>query len=219
MTRTDSGEFDLDSQLSTVDGESTASLSRWFLEDNLASLTSVTKKQVSEGITIYIKCVFPDPANPGNMLQISRSQGCKSDDRVDSVVANFLQQEPDIPRQGKTYYLGYDQLLFREGTLADCGIIHGKSVELYSPGKTAAAYHNEGAAFVLWSLVPLVVGIACFLFTVTFKGSTEDSNSYNGLFLFLAFLLLIPSAVVLTLGLILIPECPMPCYFSGTEWW
>jgi hypothetical protein len=193
-------------------------LSRWLLGETLATLTSGVKKQAAEGITIYVKCVFPDPANPGHMCQLSRSLGCRSDDAVDLIVSRFLAQEPTIPK-GKAYYLGYDQLLFREGTLDDCGITHGKSVELYAPGKTAAAYHNEGAAFVLWSLLPIVFGLASLLFSVASVREAVDTSDYNAMFLFIGLLLLIPGVVVLALGLILIPECPMPCYFSGTDWW
>jgi predicted membrane protein len=73
--------------------------------------------------------------------------------------------------------------------------------------------------FVLWSLIPIVFWLACFLFSVTSNSNDKDANSYKALFLFLGPLLLIPSTVVLILGLILIPDCSMPCYFSGTEWW
>jgi hypothetical protein len=153
------------------------------------------------------------------MIQIIRSKTCSATDRVDAVVNEFLASAPDIPTDQKKYYLGYDQLLFREGTLAECGITHGKAVELYAPGKNAAAYHNEGLKFAVWSLLPLVIGIACFLFSVTAGNVGEEANDYHALFLFLGLLLVIPASLMLVLGLVLIPECEMPCYFSGREWW
>jgi hypothetical protein len=153
------------------------------------------------------------------MIQIVRSKTCSANDRVDTVVTEFLASTPDIPSQNKKYYLGYDQLLFREGTLNECGITHGKAVELYSPGKHSAAYHNEGLQFVVWSLLPLVIGLASFLFSVTSTNDgTPEANDYQALFLFLGMLLLIPAGLVLVVGLVLIPECSMPCYFTGAEW-
>jgi hypothetical protein len=38
------------------------------------------------------------------------------------------------------------------------------------------------------------------------------------MFLFLGFVLLVPSVTVLVLGLILILECPILCYFSRSHW-
>jgi hypothetical protein len=173
---------------------------------------------VSELITIYIKCVFPDPQDPSAMRRIVRSKSCNATDRVDVVVSDFLSSAPDIPTDNRRYYLGYDQLLFREGTLADCGIVHGKAVELYAPGKNAAVNHNEGLGFITCSIIPIVLGVAALIFSILSTRSAANSGSWQAMFLFLGFLLLVPSATVLVLGLILIPECPMPCYFSGSHW-
>jgi hypothetical protein len=142
------------------------SLDPFLITDDISSLTSGALKQKSQTITIYIKCVFADPQSPDRLVQIIRSKTCSASDRVNTVVSEFLTSAPEIPTRNKKYYLGYDQLLFREGTLSDCGITHGKAVELYSPGKSAAAYHNEGLLFIVWSLLPLVIGITCFLFFV-----------------------------------------------------
>jgi hypothetical protein len=192
-------------------------LSNWLLEDELSSLKTSVKKPMAETITIYIKCVFPDPQHPSQMCQISRSQTRRSTDTVSIVVAEFLASEPAMP-QDPRYYLGYDELLFREGTLAECGITHGKSVELYAPGKNAAAYHNEGLSFILWGIIPFVIGVACFVFPLSVKLNGDDGDAFSALFIFLGFVVLIPAIIVLTLGFILIPECPTPCYVSGTAW-
>jgi hypothetical protein len=173
-----------------------------------------------EEITIWVKCVFPNQERPGEMQQVIRSLRCKATEKVEEIVKKALDNMTEIPQgPNKKYYLGYDQLLFREGTLAECGITHGKSVELYAPGKNAAAYHNEGLRLVLWALFPLIIGLACFAFAVLSNSQIGDSNSFKALFLFLGFVLLIPSTVIIIMGLIQIPDCPMPCYFSGTEWW
>jgi hypothetical protein len=205
---------------SIPDADSQANpLARFLIDEDLSALTAASRKQSSQTITIYIKCVVPDPQHPGEMIQIIRSKTCSATDRVDSVVAEFLASASDIPTQNKKYYLGYDQLLFREGTLNECGITHGKAVELYAPGKNSAAYHNEGLKFVVWSLLPLMIGLACFIFSVTASnGTTADANDYKAMFLFLGLLLMIPGSLVLVLGFVLIPECSMPCYFSGVEW-
>jgi hypothetical protein len=193
------------------------SLSNWLLDEELSSLKTTIKKAAAETITIYIKFVFPDPQDQSRMCQISRSKTCSSTDVVSNVVNSFLSSE-QISAPGKQYYLGYDQLLFREGTLAECGITHGKSVELYAPGKNAVAYHNEGLAFILWGIIPFVIGIACFAFPVTAKLNGDDGDAFSAFFLFLGLVFLIPSILILTLGLILIPECPTSCYVSGTVW-
>jgi hypothetical protein len=194
-------------------------LAPFLLDEDITSLTSGTRKQASQTITIYIKCVFPDPQRPDEMIQIIRSKTCSITDRVDSVVNEFLASAPDIPTRNRKYYLGYDQLLFREGTLSECGITHGKAVELYAPGRNAAAYHNEGLLFIVWSLIPLAIGLACFLFSVTAANTGDpDANDYQAMFLFLGLLLMIPASLVLVLGLVLVPECSMPCYFSGVHW-
>jgi hypothetical protein len=208
--------------VSVLDGTARATqnpLTPFLLDEDIAGLTSTTRKQASQTITIYIKCVFPDPQRPDEMIQIIRSKTCSVTDRVDSVVNEFLASAPDIPTQNRKYYLGYDQLLFREGTLGECGITHGKAVELYAPGRNAAAYHNEGLLFIVCSLLPLAIGLACFLFSVTASnGSTAAANDYQAMFLFLGLLLMIPASLVLVLGLVLVPECSMPCYFSGVNW-
>jgi hypothetical protein len=203
-----------------LEGEERPSpLHRFLLDEQLAALTSVPKKPPSEAITIYIRCVFPDPQDPGQVQKVQRSKTCNANERVDSVVNDFLVSTPDIPTDNRKYYLGYDQLLFREGTLTECGITHGKAVELYAPGKNAAVNHNEGLLFLLCSIPPIVLGFACFLFSILSKQYSIDAGHWQAMFLFLGFLLLVPGATVLILGLILIPECPMPCYFTGSAWW
>jgi hypothetical protein len=194
--------------------------SRFLLREELTVLTTTPKKNLTEEITIWVKCVFPVPEHPGEMGQITRSLRCKASEKVEETVKRALENMPDVPQSpGKKYYLGFDQLLFREGTLTECGITHNKTVELYAPGKNAAVYHNEGLTFVLWALIPILLGITCFVFAVMSNSERPEANNFKALFLFLGMLLLIPSASVLILGLILIPECPMPCYFGGTEWW
>lgn len=183
-------------------------------DDNVVNLTRI-KKRPPEHITIHVKCTYEDPQHPGQMIRRIGSISCDASDKVNKVVTDFLDTYKDIP-SNKTYYLGYNQLLFREGTIKECGITHGKSVELYAPGKNASSYHNEGLAIIAWSLIPLVFGIASLLYS--FTSSSEIDCDYQAMFLFLGLLLTIPSILCLTLGLILIPGCPMPCYFNGTEW-
>jgi hypothetical protein len=195
-------------------------LLRFLIQDDLATLITTPKRPAAEEITISVKCVCPVPDRPGEMRQVKRSIRCKASEKVDDAVRKALENMPEVPQSpNRKYYLGYEQLLFREGTLADCGIGHEKSVELYAPGKNAAAYHNEGLSFVLWSLIPLVLGVACLGVSATSNSGQIDANDFKALFLFLGFLLVIPGGMVLILGLILIPVCPMPCYFNGTEWW
>ncbi|OHT13183.1 hypothetical protein TRFO_16735 [Tritrichomonas foetus] len=189
-------------------------LQAFLIQEDLSGLTKGSKKSSSETITIYIKCVYPNPLKPGEMIQILGSQTCNSSDKVESVAKKFLETYPEIP-QNKEYYLGYDQLLFREGTLHECGITHGKSVDLYAPGKNAAAYHNEGLSMIIWALIPFAIGFACLLFSIT---SSQIDTNYQALFLFVGLLLDIPSTLILIIGFILLPTCPMPCYFIGTEW-
>jgi hypothetical protein len=93
------------------------------------------KKAQTEEITIGVKCVYPGE-RPGQMSQITRSLLCKATEKVNDTVTRAPDNMPEVPRSAtKKYYLGYDQLLFREGTLAECGITNNKSVELYAPGK------------------------------------------------------------------------------------
>jgi hypothetical protein len=134
------------------------------------------------------------------------------------VTSFFTEENIDRPK-GVEYYLGCDHLLFREGSLADCGISDGRSVALYPMGKSAAANRREGIWFLFGGLLPLLIGLTCVIFAVSSSSEVSDAKSYNGLFLFVGILLLIPGAVAFSVGLILIPECPMPCYFSGTDWW
>lgn len=194
--------------------DSSSMLDPFLIQADLSSLTKTIKKSSSETITIYIKCVYPSLSHPGEMIQVLGSQTCNSSQKVQSVVDTFLKTHPEIPKN-REYYLGYDQLLFREGTLRECGITHGKSVDLYAPGKNAAANHNEGLSFIVWSIIPFTIGFAALLFSIT---TTKTDNDFQALFLFLGLLLVIPSSLMIVIGFILIPECPMPCYFVGTKW-
>jgi hypothetical protein len=115
--------------------------------------------------------------------------------------------------------MGYDQLLFRDGTLTECGITHGKAVEIYAPGRNSATYHNEGLQFIVMSFLPFLIGLACFLFSVTSQSSEGEAADWRAFFLFLGVLLLVPSALIFVIGMVLVPECSTPCYFSGTSWW
>lgn len=189
-------------------------LQDFLIQADLSSLTKTIKKSSQESITIFIKCVYPNPSNPGEMIQVIGSQTCNSSQKVQSVVDAFLKTHPEIPKN-REYYLGYDQLLFREGTLRECGITHGKSVDLYAPGKNAASDHNEGLCLIVWSIIPITIGLAALIFSIT---STNVSNDFQALFLFIGLLLVIPSSLLIVIGLILIPKCPMPCYFVGTKW-
>ena len=191
-------------------------LGDFLIHDDLSGIAKSSKKSSSQTITINIKCVYPDPSRPGHMITMVKSVTCNSSDKVESVVKKFLETYPEIPQIDKKYYLGYDQLLFREGTLRECGITHGKSVELYAPGKNSAAYHNEGLSMIIWSIIPFIIGLACLLFSIT--SSTSVDSNFQALFLFLGLLLDIPSLLFIVLGFILIPKCPMPCYFVGTTW-
>ena len=204
---------------SLIDANETETfLDPFLLDEDLSSLTTGTKRISSEAITIYIKCVFPDPRNPGQMTQKVASKICNANDRVEYVVESFLDSYSDIPRN-RTYYMGYDNLLFRTGTLRECGITHRKSVELYAPGKNHASYNNQGLLFMVWSSIPAIFGIACILFAMFSQDSeVADISEYQAFFLFLGFIVLTPSALIFILGMILVPGCQMPCYFSGTEW-
>ncbi|KAK8894396.1 hypothetical protein M9Y10_022831 [Tritrichomonas musculus] len=204
----------MDSLIENTDENFDYPLQDFLIQDDLSSLTKTIKKSSNESITIFIKCVYPNPSNPGEMIQVTGSQTCNSSQKVQYVVDAFLKSYPEIPKN-REYYLGYDQLLFREGTLRECGITHGKSVELYAPGKNAAAYHNEGLSMIVWSIIPFVIGIAALLFSIT---ATKVRNDFQALFLFLGLLLVIPSTLIIVIGLILIPKCNMPCYFVGTKW-
>ena len=185
------------------------------LEPELSKLTASQKLSTSEKITINVKCVFPDPQNPGNMIQKVGSFTHPVNTPVTTVVEKFRENFPnELPNA--TYYLGYDQLLFREGKLGECGITQGKTVELYAPGKNAASYHNEGIKLIVWSIIPLVIGLASLLFSIT--TAELVSNDYQAMFLFLGLILLIPSTLCIVMGFILVPECNTPCYFNGTEW-
>jgi hypothetical protein len=193
-------------------------LDHFSISEEIAALATIPKRLMSESMTIYIKCCFPDPQDPSTMRQVVRSKSCHATDRVDAVVSEFLSAAPEIPTDNRRYYLGYDQLLFREGSLADCGIVHGKAVELYAPGKNAAVNHNEGLGFVVCSIIPIILGVTALMFSILSARHAVDSASWQAMFLFLGFLLLVPGGTVLVLGLILIPECSMPCYFSGSHW-
>ncbi|KAH0787487.1 hypothetical protein GPJ56_008682 [Histomonas meleagridis] len=188
-------------------------LQEFLFTEDLVGLTQPTKKHTNQIITIKIKCVYPDPQNPGEMLQRIGTKTCSASDKVEKVAKDFLDTYPDIP-QDKEYYLGYNQLLFRSGTLQECGITQGKSVDLFAPGKNAAAYHNEGLKFITWAIIPLVIGLSALFYTF----SADVSNEYQALALFVGLIFTIPSFICIIIGSTLIPGCHMPCYFTGTEW-
>lgn len=189
-------------------------LSNYVYAEDLSYIDGLNKKNKPKKISINIKCVYPDPQNPGELKQQTGSISTETNKKVTQLCNEFRETYKDIPN--KTYYLGYDQLLFRDGTIEQCGITHGKTVELIAPNKNAAVYHNEGLSLLIWSLLPMVFGLAAIIFSMT-TDSFVDS-SYQALFLFIGLIFLIPSVLCGIVGLILIPECPMPCYFSGTEW-
>ena len=172
------------------------------------------KKVKPKKITIYVNCIFQDPENEGVLKGIPGSISCEANKPVGHVCKDFMETFKGIPN--KTYYLGYDSLLFREGTLEECGITHGKTVEMISPGKNSSAYHNEGLSLIFYSIVPLVLGLSAVIFSVSTMSVV--SYDYQALFLFVGMLLFVPSLICIIIGLILIPDCPMPCYFSGTDW-
>ncbi|EAY19039.1 hypothetical protein TVAG_247180 [Trichomonas vaginalis G3] len=189
-------------------------LERYLFEENLDYVKDLNLKNNAAKISVHVKCVYPDPENPGELIPRSGSLSLSAGKPIGQISKDFLATYPEIPN--KTYYVSYDQLLFREGTLAQCGITHGKSVELIAPGKNHAAYHNEGLTLIVTSLLPFIFGLASVIFSMT-CGANVDT-SFKALFLFLGFLFLIPAVLVGVIGMILIPECPMPCYFNGTEW-
>ncbi|KAH0789460.1 EF hand family protein [Histomonas meleagridis] len=115
----------------------------------------------------------------------------------------------------REYYLGYNQLLFRFGTLDECGITQDKCIELYSPKKNAHVNHNEGVKCITWSIIPLVVGIASLIYTFT---TTNVSNQYQALAMLIGLACVLPSLLCIFLGLILLPDFNMPCYFTGSQW-
>jgi hypothetical protein len=189
-------------------------LNGYLYQEDLSFLSDIGKLGRSKKISINVKCVYPDPEKPGQLIPRSGSLAIDCNKPVSTIPKEFLQTYPDIPNQH--YYVGYEQLLFREGTLQDCGITHGKMVEMISPGKNAPAYHNQGLALILWSIIPLIFGVSALIFSMM-KGST-DNTEVKALYLLIGLLFLIPSILVLVIGMILIPQCPTPCYFNGNSW-
>ena len=189
-------------------------LQEFLFTEDISGLTAPTKKHLNQMITITIKCVYPDPQNPGELLQRIGTKTCSASDKVEKVAKDFLDTYPDIPPD-KEYYLGYNQLLFRSGSLQECGITQGKTVEIYAPGKNAAVYHNEGLKFITWAVIPLVIGLSALVYTFS---ASSIGNDYQSLALFIGLIFTIPSVLCIVLGFTLIPDCYMPCYFTGTEW-
>lgn len=206
----------METESTSPDNNSNANypLADYLFDENLDYVKDLNTKNSANKISVHVKCVYPDPENPGELIPKSGSLSIAAGKPISQISKEFLTTYPEIPN--KTYYVSYDQLLFREGTLAQCGITHGKSVELIAPGKNHAAYHNEGLNFLVFSLLPFIIGVASIVFSMT-SGSSVG-NTYQALFLFLGLLFLIPSVLIGVIGMILIPECPMPCYFNGTEW-
>ena len=189
-------------------------LQPYLYRENTDYLNQINVKRKSRIISVNVKCVYPDPENPGELLSKTGSIQVDATKSVDQIKKDFLNTYQDIPN--KTYYVGYDQLLFKDGTIEECGITQGKFVELIAPGKNAAVYHNQGLTMIIWSLLPLVFGLAAILFSMTTGSHVE--NTYQALFFFLGLTFTLPSVVAIFIGLVLIPECPMPCYFNGSEW-
>ena len=188
-------------------------LQKYLFREDTSFIEEMTKVTKARTIKVNVKCVYPDPEHPGELIPKSGSVSIDCNKPVSQIGKEFLTTYSDVPNL--TYYIGYDQLLFREGTLTECGITHGKLVELIAPGKNAAAYHNEGLALIIWSIIPFIFGLSCLIFSMI-SGSID--NSYQALFLFLGLIFIIPSFLTALIGMVLIPECPMPCYFNGTDW-
>lgn len=172
------------------------------------------KKVNPKRITIYVNCIYPDPDNEGVLKGIPGSISCEANKPVAHVCKDFMETFKGIPN--KTYYLSYDSLLFREGTLEECGITHGKTVEMVSPGNNSSIYHNEGLNLIIISIVPLILGLTAIIFSLT--ATSVVSDNYKALFQFIGIILTIPSLICVIIGLVLIPDCPIPCYFSGSDW-
>ena len=192
----------------------TSLLSKYQYQGDTGFIEEMSKTKKARKIKVNVKCVYPDTDNPGGLITKTGSVSIECNKPVSQIGKEFLATFPDIPDQ--TYYIGYDQLLFREGTITECGITHGKLVELIAPGKNAAAYHNQGLSLIIWSIVPFLFGLAALIFSMTSNAAIE--SEYQALFLFLGLTFLIPSFITAIIGMILIPECPMPCYFNGSEW-
>ena len=193
-----------------------AILSKYQYNGDTSFIEEMTKAKRSRKIKVNVKCVYPDTDNPGGLITKTGSVSIDSTKPVSQIGKEFLQTFPEIPEL--TYYIGYDQLLFREGSLTECGITHGKLVELIAPGKNAAAYHNQGLSLIIWSILPFIFGLAALIFSMTSSSSSTVDSESQALFLFLGLIFMIPSFITAIIGMVLIPECPMPCYFNGTEW-
>ncbi|EAX91155.1 hypothetical protein TVAG_497960 [Trichomonas vaginalis G3] len=189
-------------------------LRSYVYQENLDYVKDLNFKTNASKISVLVKCVYPDPENPEQIISKHGSLSISSGKPISQICKEFLATYPEIPN--KAYYVSYDQLLFREGTIAQCGITHGKSVELIAPGKNHAANHNEGLFLLVVSFLPFIIGIATI--ALSMSSETSISTHWKAFFLFLGFLFIIPATLTGIVGMILIPECPMPCYFRGTEW-
>lgn len=158
-------------------------------------------------INIAVECHLADPTKPGKKIHNKIFMNVKLSDGIDKVLADWKKLNP-VFQDKKTYnsneekakfelYVKYNNRIFQNGTVKQCGIVHRSTVEIISLKFNKEKQINQGFRLAFWSIVPLMLATSFIIAGLTGR----YDNVLRGAYILLGTIFGIPGLLCMIIGL------------------
>lgn len=166
-----------------------------------------------DSFILHVKCKVVDPENRRRIMEVRGNVRATADEDLHVIENRFLEQNPRV--QTRDFYVKHNNLLFNAGTIKDCGIEEGDTVELYSIDDTKTAYQNEGYTCVFYGLLFFMIGL--ILFITAWVYDFGESIAARALFSTSGFIVIISAGLPVMVGVSQVGIIGKSS-FSGEKW-
>ncbi|KAH0785367.1 hypothetical protein GPJ56_010778 [Histomonas meleagridis] len=167
---------------------------------------------ISTSLTLNIKASVPDRLHTGKRIQTFSKLVVEQNISIRKLVVMFQRTNPEYI--GYDFVVKYNNRLFQNGTLRECGITNKSTVELISLTSEKADLKNQGFILGYWSLVPLMLAISFFVGSL---GGKFDIT-IRGIFFIIGCVIGVPSFVCFVIGISEIFPDKFGVSFVGDIW-
>ncbi|KAJ3442555.1 hypothetical protein M0813_16795 [Anaeramoeba flamelloides] len=163
--------------------------------------------------TLHVRCVTINPKKKQKTIEIKGNIRIQDTDDITRIEEEFLKLHPEILT--RDFFVLHKNLLFKTGTIKECGIEEGSNVELYNAVDRTISNANEGYTCIFWSSMFLILGLILFVSAWSYDFG-EDVVGRALLSVF-GFVISLSSLIVFTMGICQAKICGHSS-FSGHKW-
>ncbi|KAJ5071822.1 hypothetical protein M0811_09982 [Anaeramoeba ignava] len=173
----------------------------------------IDRINLGNSFNINVRCITVNPKNKYRTIELRDIIRVSPDDDISIISQEFMAAHPEIQTTG--YFVLHRSLLFKTGTISSCRIEEGDEVELFNSQDQRAKYSNEGFSCIFWSSLAVMLGL--ILFITSWSYEFNENISAQGTLAMIGFVILIPSVIILTIGICQTNLCGESS-FSGESW-